>query len=393
MKKQRIFLIVLDSFGIGGAADAADYGDAGSNTLSACVRAGAQLPNLERLGLGNIDGVDCLPKPEKVIGAYARLREASKGKDTTIGHWEIAGHISPRPLPTYPNGFPQGLLDALSREIGRGVLCNKPYSGTDVIRDYGAEHLRTGSVIVYTSADSVLQIAAHEQIVPLEELYSICRTARRLLTGEHAVGRVIARPFAGDPEHGFTRTANRHDFSLEPPAGTLLDRVKAAGMEVIAVGKITDIFAGRGVTETILTHGNTEGLEKTSGLLGRPFHGLCFVNLVDFDMLYGHRNDPKGYAAALEQVDGWLPGALAQLGPDDLLLITADHGCDPSTPSTDHSRENVPLLAYGAGIAPRNLGARDTFADIAATVLEALGIEGESDGRSFWNMMTREDAR
>ena len=386
-------MIVLDSFGIGGAADAADYGDAGSNTLAACVRAGVRLPNLERLGLGNIDGVDCLPKPEKVIGAYARLREASKGKDTTIGHWEIAGHISPRPLPTYPNGFPRGLLDALSREIGRGVLCNKPYSGTDVIRDYGAEHLRTGSVIVYTSADSVLQIAAHEQIVPLEELYSICRTARGLLTGEHAVGRVIARPFVGNPEQGFTRTANRHDFSLAPPAGTLLDQVKAAGMEVIAVGKITDIFAGRGVTETILTHGNTEGLEKTSELLGRPFHGLCFVNLVDFDMLYGHRNDPKGYAAALEQVDGWLPGALARLGPDDLLLITADHGCDPSTPSTDHSRENVPLLAYGAGIAPCNLGTRDTFADIAATALEALGIEGGSDGRSFWSMMTREDAR
>ncbi len=384
MIKKRIFLLILDSFGIGGAGDAADYGDAGSDTLSACARAGLRLPNLERLGLGSIDGVTCLPKNPAPIGAYARMREASRGKDTTIGHWEIAGHISPRPLPTYPNGFPQALLDELSRQIGRGVLCNKPYSGTDVIRDYGAQHLATGSVIVYTSADSVLQIAAHEEVVPLDELYAICRTARKLLTGEHAVGRVIARPFVGDAARGFTRTANRHDFSLEPPADTLLDQVKAAGLEVIAVGKITDIFAGRGVTETILTHGNPEGLQKTDMLLKRDFHGLCFINLVDFDMLYGHRNDPKGYAAALEEVDRWLPGALRALGEDDLLMITADHGCDPSTPSTDHSRENVPLLVYGAGIKGKNLGARDTFADIAATILEGLGVAGSTDGTSFW---------
>ena len=383
MQVKRVFVVVLDSFGIGGARDAAAYGDAGSDTLAACARVGVELPNLIRLGLGNIDGVTCLPRQEQPDGAYGRMREASRGKDTTIGHWELAGHISPRPLPTYPNGFPQELLDRLSAETGRGILCNRPYSGTDVIRDYGEEHRKTGALIVYTSADSVMQIAAHEETVPLEELYRICQIARRIMTGEHAVGRIIARPFVGDSVHGFTRTANRHDFSLEPPADTMLDQIKAAGREVIAVGKIADIFAGRGMTETIRTRGNTDGLEKTLQLLERPFTGLCFVNLVDFDMLYGHRNNPTGYAAALEEVDRWLPQAIGRLGKEDLLLLTADHGCDPSTPSTDHSREDVPLLACGA-VTPQNLGTRDTFADLAATVLEALGIDGATDGSSFW---------
>ncbi len=371
---KRIFLIVLDSVGIGEAPDAADFGDAGSNTLAAA--AGSRffdLPELGRLGLFNIDGVSCRPAAAEPEGSFARMTERSKGKDTTIGHWEIAGVISPRPLPTYPNGFPPEVIEAFRQKTGRGVLCNRPYSGTEVIRDYGREHLETGALIVYTSADSVFQIAAHESIVPPEQLYEYCRIARELLQGEHGVGRVIARPFEG--EWPFVRTPRRHDFSLEPPSETMLDRIKAAGLDVIAVGKIHDIFAGRGDTEHIFTSGNTDGIARAIALAKRPFHGLCFVNLVDFDMLYGHRNDPDGYARALTEFDRALPQLLAGLGEGDVLMITADHGCDPATPSTDHSREYTPWLIAGPAVRPGvNLGTLPTFADISATVLDAFGL-------------------
>ena len=371
---KRIFLIVLDSVGIGEAPDAADFGDAGSNTLAAAAASRFfDLPQLGRLGLFNIDGVSCRPAAAEPEGSFARMTERSKGKDTTIGHWEIAGVISPRPLPTYPNGFPPEVIEAFRQKTGRGVLCNRPYSGTEVIRDYGREHLETGALIVYTSADSVFQIAAHESIVPPEQLYEYCRIARELLQGEHGVGRVIARPFEG--EWPFVRTPRRHDFSLEPPSETMLDRIKAAGLDVIAVGKIHDIFAGRGDTEHIFTSGNTDGIAQAIALAKRPFHGLCFVNLVDFDMLYGHRNDPDGYARALTEFDRALPQLLAGLGEGDVLMITADHGCDPATPSTDHSREYTPWLIAGPAVRPGvNLGTLPTFADISATVLDAFGL-------------------
>ena len=371
---KRIFLIVLDSVGIGEAPDAADFGDAGSNTLAAAAASRFfDLPELGRLGLFNIDGVSCRPAAAEPEGSFARMTERSKGKDTTIGHWDIAGVISPRPLPTYPNGFPPEVIEAFRQKTGRGVLCNRPYSGTEVIRDYGREHLETGALIVYTSADSVFQIAAHESIVPPEQLYEYCRIARELLQGEHGVGRVIARPFEG--EWPFVRTPRRHDFSLEPPSETMLDRIKAAGLDVIAVGKIHDIFAGRGDTEHIFTSGNTDGIARAIALAKRPFHGLCFVNLVDFDMLYGHRNDPDGYARALTEFDRALPKLLAGLGEGDVLMITADHGCDPATPSTDHSREYTPWLIAGPAVRPGvNLGTLPTFADISATVLDAFGL-------------------
>lgn len=371
---KRIFLIVLDSVGIGEAPDAADFGDAGSNTLAAAAASRFfDLPELGRLGLFNIDGVSCRPAAAEPEGSFARMTERSKGKDTTIGHWEIAGVISPRPLPTYPDGFPSEVIEAFRQKTGRGVLCNRPYSGTEVIRDYGREHLETGALIVYTSADSVFQIAAHESIVPPEQLYEYCRIARELLQGEHGVGRVIARPFEG--EWPFVRTPRRHDFSLEPPSETMLDRIKAAGLDVIAVGKIHDIFAGRGDTEHIFTSGNTDGIARAIALAKRPFHGLCFVNLVDFDMLYGHRNDPDGYARALTEFDRALPKLLAGLGEGDVLMITADHGCDPATPSTDHSRECTPWLIAGPAVRPGvNLGTLPTFADISATVLDAFGL-------------------
>ena len=371
---KRIFLIVLDSVGIGEAPDAADFGDAGSNTLAAAAASRFfDLPELGRLGLFNIDGVSCRPAAAEPEGSFARMTERSKGKDTTIGHWEIAGVISPRPLPTYPNGFPPEVIEAFRQKTGRGVLCNRPYSGTEVIRDYGREHLETGALIVYTSADSVFQIAAHESIVPPEQLYEYCRIARELLQGEHGVGRVIARPFEG--EWPFVRTPRRHDFSLEPPSETMLDRIKAAGLDVIAVGKIHDIFAGRGDTEHIFTSGNTDGIAQAIALTKRPFHGLCFVNLVDFVMLYGHRNDPDGYARALTEFDRALPKLLAGLGEGGVLMITADHGCDPATPSTDHSREYTPWLIAGPAVRPGvNLGTLPTFADISATVLDAFGL-------------------
>ena len=378
---KRIFIIVLDSLGIGAEPDAADFGDVGANTLrSVSAGKGFAIPHLLEAGIGNLDGVDYLPRTDKPTAALARLQERSRGKDTTIGHWELAGVVSPTPLPTYPNGFPDEVLDAFTQATGRGVLCNKPYSGTEVIKDYGEEHLKTGKLIVYTSADSVFQIAAHESLVPPEQLYEYCRAARKILQGEHGVGRVIARPFEG--EWPFRRTTNRHDFSLIPPR-TMLNAISEQGQAAIGVGKINDIFAGSGVTESVPTRGNTDGLAKTLALADRDFQGLCFVNLVDFDMLYGHRQDPDGYAAALAEFDRWLPDFLAKLGPEDAVFITADHGCDPSDQSTDHTREYVPLLALGQGIRPVNLGTRSTFADLAATVCELLGVAFETPGESF----------
>ena len=380
---KRVFLIVLDSVGIGAMDDADDFGDAGTNTLkSASTGSCFHMPNMEKLGLFNIDGIDWRKGAAQPKAVYGRMREASKGKDTTIGHWEIAGVISEKPLPVYPEGFPEEILVPFSEMTGRGILCNRPYSGTEVIKDYGDEHVRTGKLIVYTSADSVFQIAAHEDVVPVETLYEYCRMARKLLSGRHGVGRVIARPFAGESGN-YQRTSGRHDYSLEPPADTILDIIRDAGKEVIGVGKIRDIFAGRGITSYVYTKGNTEGIEKTLGYLEQDFEGLCFINLVDYDMLYGHRNDIEGYARALAEFDKALPAMLDKLREEDALVITADHGCDPGyTVSTDHSREHTPLIIYGKNIPPRNLGTRDTFADIGATVLALLGIPGKTDGKS-----------
>lgn len=388
---KRVFLIVLDSCGVGAAPDAADFGDAGSNTLRSCAQSGhLYIPNLIAAGIGNMDGVDCLPSVPSPTGAIARLREASMGKDTTIGHWEIAGVVSPNPLPTYPQGFPKEVLDAFAAATGRGILCNLPYSGTDVIRDYGAEHLKTGKWIVYTSADSVFQVAAHEEKIPLEELYDGCRKARAILRGRHGVGRVIARPFVGDPETGFRRTSNRHDFSLEPPGSTMLDAVKATGQACIAVGKIQDIFAGRGTTEYVYNKSNADGMAHALHYARQDFRGLCFVNLVDFDMVYGHRRDAVGYAKALSEFDAWLGGFLKELTAEDVVMITADHGCDPCyTATTDHTREYVPLVVLGPGVKSVNLGTRNTFADIAATVTELLGVPYKTPGVSFAEQILR----
>ena len=382
---KRIFLFVLDSFGIGAMPDSEKFGDVGVNTLRSCTTSSQlNIPTMTAAGLGNIDGVDCLPKTDAPTGAYARLQEASMGKDTTIGHWEISGLISPEPLPTYPDGFPEEVLEAFAEATGRGVLCNLPYSGTDVIRDYGQEHLDTGKWIVYTSADSVFQVAAHEEKVPLEELYDACHKARNILRGKHGVGRVIARPFVGDAVSGFKRTSNRHDYSLEPPAKTMLDAIKEAGLFSIAVGKIHDIFAGYGDTEYVYNKSNTNGMEHAAHYAAQDFQGLCFVNLVDFDMLYGHRRDIDGYANALTEFDTWLGKFLPTLGEEDLVMVTADHGCDPAyTATTDHTREYVPLLILGKAVKPVNLGTRKTFADIAATVTDLLGVKYETAGKSF----------
>lgn len=380
---KRVFLVVLDSVGIGEGPDAAEYGDVGSNTIAAAAKSpNFSMPNMQKLGFFNIDGVTCRGSADRPKGAVARLTEASKGKDTTIGHWEIAGVISDKPLPTFPEGFPRELLDAFEKETGRGVLCNKPYSGTDVIRDFGKEHLETGALIVYTSADSVFQIAAHESLVPVEELYRYCEIARKLCTGAFGVGRIIARPFEG--EYPFRRTERRHDYSLVPPGATMLNHISGAGKEVLAVGKINDIFAGSGVTGAVRTVNNSDGIDKTLEYAGRDFNGLCFTNLVDYDMLYGHRNDVDGYAGALTEFDDRLPELLFALRDEDLLMITADHGCDPSMLSTDHSREYVPLVIAGPRVrAGVNLGTRGTFADIAATILDYLGVEGDTAGESI----------
>lgn len=381
---KRIFLIILDSFGIGEMPDAYKFGDQGSNTLRSVYSSDyLDLPNMTSLGLYNIDGVELGDKSQNIIGSYGRMAEQSMGKDTTLGHWEIAGVISPRPLPTFPEGFPKELLDELSARTSRGILCNKPYSGTEVIKDYGQEHIKTGNLIVYTSADSVLQIAAHEDVITVEELYEYCDIARDICVGEWGVGRVIARPFEGKyPD--FNRTSRRRDFSLEPPKKTMLDNLKDNNYSTIGIGKTKDIFAGKGITSSIKTSDNKEGIERILEYLEKDFEGICFTNLVDFDMLYGHRNDIDGYAKALTYFDKQLINILEKLKKDDILIITADHGCDPGTPSTDHSREYVPLLVYGNNIrAGINMGTRKTFADIASSVLDYFNLEGELDGKSF----------
>ena len=382
---KRIFLIVLDSCGVGAAPDSAAFGDIGVNTLRSCAASPKfSIPHLIEAGLGNLDGIDYLPKTDHPTAALARLQEASMGKATTIGHWEIAGIVSPNPLPTYPQGFPQEVLEEFEKQTGRGVLCNLPYSGTDVIRDYGEEQKKTGKWIVYTSADSVFQVAANENWIPLEELYDACRKARAILRGKHGVGRVIARPYVGQSPSEFRRTSNRHDFSLEPPKQTMLDAIKAAGLDTLAVGKIYDIFAGQGTTEHLFNKSNADGMAHTDDYAARDFHGLCFVNLVDFDMQYGHRRDVDGYANALTEFDTWLGQFLPKLGDEDLVMITADHGCDPAyTATTDHTREYVPLVVLGKQVKPVNLGTRKSFADIAATVTELLNVPFETPGKSF----------
>lgn len=371
-KMKRVFLIVLDSAGIGYEPDADLFGDVGADTFGDCFRTGKlNVPNMRKAGLYNIDGVSMKEPAEKPCGMYGRLREKSMGKDTTVGHWELAGVVSPKPLPTFPNGFPDEVLKRFEEATGRGVLCNKPYSGTQVILDYGKEHLETGKLIVYTSADSVFQIAAHEKLVPPEKLYEYCRIAREILTGEYGVGRVIARPFEGEYPN-FTRTANRHDFSLEPPEDTMLDELKNAGLSTIAVGKIYDIFAGKGITEYVRTKSNDDGMEKTMEYAKKDFKGLCFTNLVDFDMKYGHRRDVEGYTNALNRFDEQLGQLLLLLGEDDCVMITADHGCAPTFKGTDHTREYVPLLVIGKNIEPQNLGTKESYAFVSELVKRYL---------------------
>jgi len=385
----RVFLIVLDSFGIGEMPDSAIYGDENSNTLRSCISSPFfKADNLIRLGLYSIDGVDFADLNDKPIGCYARLAEATPGKDTTVGHWEISGVISKNALATFPNGFPQSIVNEFCLRINNGVLCNKPYSGTEVIKDYGREHEKTGYPIIYTSADSVFQIAAHEDIIPLDTLYRYCEIARQLLNESgYTVGRVIARPFAGEyPD--YYRTANRHDYSVQPPQKTVLDYLKEHGKTVIGVGKINDIFAGRGITESYKTASNKEGMQVAESLTCRDFNGLCFVNLVEFDSVYGHRNDVDGYAKAISEFDNWLGGFLNKLRDEDLLIITADHGCDPLTPSTDHSREYVPLLFYGKRIGKNiNLGTANTFSCIAATVSDVFDLGYNCLGKSFYPLI------
>ena len=382
---KRVFLFVLDSCGAGAMPDSESFGDIDVNTLRSCASSPKlNIPNMVSCGLGNIDGLDFLGTVNTPVGAYGKLAESSMGKDTTIGHWEIAGIISPNPLPTYPDGFPEEILEPFKQATGRGILANCPMSGTEVITKFGEEHVKTGDLIVYTSADSVFQIAAHEEVVPIDKLYEYCHIARKLLQGKHGMGRVIARPFVGDAVNGFKRTSNRHDYSLEPPKDTLLDVIKANGLDSIAVGKIYDIFAGKGTTEHVYNTSNANGLEHAMHYADQDFHGLCFINLVDFDMVYGHRRDIDGYAMALNEFDQWLPKFMEKLGDEDLVMITADHGCDPAyTATTDHTREYIPLLVLGKKVKPVNLGTRTGFDRIAATIAEVLGVQMDTSGESF----------
>ncbi len=382
---KRVFLFVLDSCGAGAMPDSESFGDIDVNTLRSCASSPKlNIPNMVSCGLGNIDGLDFLGTVNTPVGAYGKLAESSMGKDTTIGHWEIAGIISPNPLPTYPDGFPEEILEPFKQATGRGILANCPMSGTEVITKFGEEHVKTGDLIVYTSADSVFQIAAHEEVVPIDKLYEYCHIARKLLQGKHGMGRVIARPFVGDAVNGFKRTSNRHDYSLEPPKDTLLDVIKANGLDSIAVGKIYDIFAGKGTTEHVYNTSNANGLEHAMHYADQDFHGLCFINLVDFDMVYGHRRDIDGYALALNEFDQWLPKFMEKLGEEDLVMITADHGCDPAyTATTDHTREYIPLLVLGKKVKPVNLGTRTGFDRIAATIAEVLGVQMDTAGESF----------
>lgn len=384
MKLNRIFLVVLDSFGIGEMPDANEFGDAGCNTINTISKSTQfNTPNLQKMGLFNIDGVNCKNSVLNPIASYARLTEASMGKDTTIGHWEIAGIISNEPLPTYPQGFPDELIQKFKDKTGRNVICNKPYSGTEVIKKYGKLHMETGDLIVYTSADSVFQIAAHEDIVPIDELYKYCEIAREILTGKHSVGRVIARPFIGEYPN-FKRTSNRHDYSLLPPAKTMLDYLKEFGLDTICIGKIYDIFAGQGISKKYYTANNSEGMQKLIEVQKQDFSGLCFVNLVDFDMLYGHRNNIDGYAKATTEFDEFLSQFTKNMRDNDLLIITADHGCDPGFKGTDHTREYVPMIVYGHNIKEGiNLGTRNSFSDISKTILENFNIKANICGESF----------
>ncbi|WP_406678719.1 phosphopentomutase [Moorella sp. ACPs] len=385
----RVIIIVLDSVGVGELPDAGKFGDEGSNTLGNIAAAvDLHLPNMARLGLGNIIPLKGIAPAGAPAAAYGKMASRTAGKDTTSGHWELAGLILERPFPLYPHGFPPEIIEPFEKAIGRKVLGNKPASGTVIIEELGAEHMRTGYPIVYTSADSVFQIAAHEDIIPVQELYRYCKIARQLLTGEHAVGRVIARPFVGEPGH-FIRTDRRQDFSLEPPRPTLLDAVINAGLQVMAVGKIKDIFAGRGISRWIHTHDNMDGVDQTCNFMREGGRGLIFTNLVDFDMRYGHRNDVAGYAAALEAFDRRLPELLEALNENDVLVLTADHGCDPTTPSTDHSREYVPLLVCGRQIRPVNIGVRPTFADLGATVADLLDVPYNLAGESFASILVK----
>ena len=380
----RAFWIVLDSAGIGKAPDAAQFGDEGSNTWKTCYDSGKlNIPNMEKLGIYHIDDMNYGDRSGDSVGCYGRLHEKSQGKDTTIGHWEMAGVVSPKPFPVYPDGFPKEVLEEFTKKTGRKVLCNKPYSGTEVIYDYGQEHVKTGGLIVYTSADSVFQIAAHEDVVPVEQLYEYCRIARQILMGDHAVARVIARPFIGEYPN-YIRTDRRHDFSLVPPRPTILDQLKEAGKDVIGVGKIYDIFAGQGLTETTPNHGNDKNMEKVFELQKKHFDGLCYINLVDFDMIYGHRRNIPGYTEALNKFDMDLEKFIEGMSEEDVLFITADHGCDPGYKGTDHTRESVPLLCYGVPLKEGvNIGTRDSYADIAATIADLFRISYEGDGVSF----------
>lgn len=381
----RVLLLVCDSFGVGEAPDAAAYGDQGSDTLGNTARAvgGLRAPNLRRLGLGHLTRIEGIPPDGEPGTAHGKLTERSAGKDTTTGHWELTGLVLDRPFPTYPEGFPPEVIEPFERAIGRPVLGNRPASGTEIIRELGEEHLRTGRPIVYTSADSVFQVACHVDVVPLDTLYEWCRVARRILDGEHRVGRVIARPFAGEPG-SFVRTPDRRDFSVPPPGPTVLDFVRQAGIPVYGVGKIGDIFCGQGLTEYRYSSSNDHGVDLTVEYLSRPGPQLLVTNLVDFDSKYGHRNDPQGYARCVEALDRRLPEVLEALG-GGLLFLTGDHGCDPTTPSTDHSREYTPVLVAGARTEePVDLGVRPTFADVGATVADVLGVGTEGlAGTSF----------
>ena len=384
---KRIFLIVLDSFGIGELPDAAVYGDEGSNTLEAVRKSSKfSVPNLAQIGLFHIDGVTPeAGQGQGFTGCIGRMTEVSAGKDTVTGHWEIAGLPLEKPFPTYPDGFPEEFCREFSRRIGRKLLCNRPYSGTEVLKDFGRQQVETGSLILYTSADSVCQLAAHEEVVPVEELYRCCEIAREMLP----VGRIIARPFRGDAPP-YERTSRRRDFSLAPSGDTMLDLLFRSGLDVISVGKIWDIFAGRSISREFHTEDNDDGMRKTAALAKQDFTGLCFVNLVDFDMKYGHRNDVDGYAAALTRFDRWLGKFLPLLGPKDAVFLTADHGCDPSTPSTDHSREYTPFLAWGQSLRQGvNMGTRKTFSDIAKTVLDAFHTDNSLPGYSFLKNILR----
>jgi phosphopentomutase len=391
---KRVIIIVLDGCGVGELPDAADYGDAGSNTLGNLSRAipgGLALPNLERLGLGNITPLAGVKAVPNATGCWGKNLELSHGKDSTSGHWEIAGLVVDKPFPTFPNGFPPEILDPFRKMIGRDILANTVASGTEIIKQYGEQHQRTGFPIIYTSADSVFQIACHEGTVPLETLYDWCRMARGLLAGPHAVGRVIARPFTGSPGSYQRVGGHRHDFSVPPSGPTMLDRLKDSGRQVIGLGKIHDLYAGQGLTENVHTDDNRDGMARLIETLSRLEHGLLMMNLVEFDMTWGHRNDTAGFAGGLSEFDAWLPSLLGRMTAGDLLLLTADHGNDPTTPSTDHSREHTPLLACGPGIRSGvDLGTRGSFADIAATVAEIFSLRGIEHGESFLPQITNQ---